>query len=308
MAEDKKDNKYQLSLIDDRRIQAAKHRMFNDPTIGDAAFQHSVLCQTSFPYRDPKDQYFWKKEQGNVSLSVQCLKKTHPETRESIYLGLPFGTKARLIMAHINTEAIKKQTATVDVEDSMTQFIKRIGLATKGHNYYAVKDQLARIAASVISLEYISEDRSYNTQFSFIKNYDLWFPKDSRQRVLWPSFIELSSDYLESLMKHAIPLDERALAALSNNAMALDIYTWLSQRLHRINPTKPQFIPWAALKKQFGENYGRMSDFKTAFRKTLEMVKMQYLSAKIEEDKNKGFYLKHSPSPIPKNIYMIGSK
>ncbi|MCB0852956.1 MAG: plasmid encoded RepA protein [Bacteroidetes bacterium] len=234
------------------------------------------------------------------------MKKTHPKTRESIYLGLPYGTKARLIMAHINTEAIKNQTAQIDVEDSMTQFIKRIGLATKGHNYYAVKDQLARIAACVISLEYLTEDRSYNTQFSFVKNYDLWFPKDSRQRVLWPSYIELDTDYLESLMKHAIPLDERALAALSNNAMALDIYTWLAQRLHRVDPTRPQFIPWAALKKQFGEGYGRMDNFKSVFRKTLEMVLLQYRDAKIEEDKNKGFFLKNSPSPIPKSMHLIG--
>lgn len=297
------------SIIEQRRIKTAIHRLGNEATIGEAAFQHSVLCQTSFPYRNPGEEYYWKKEQGNVSLSVQCLKKTHPKTKESIYLGLPYGTKARLIMAHINTEAIRNQTSMIDVENSMTQFIKRIGLATKGHNYYAVKDQLARIAASVISLEYITDDeRSFNTQFSFIKNYDLWFPKDSKQRVLWPSCIELSTDYLESLMKHAIPLDERALAALSNNAMALDIYTWLAQRLHRVNPAKPQFLTWATMKKQFGEGYGRMSHFKTTFRKTLEMVLLQYREANIEEDKNKGFLLKNSPSPIQKKLHLISSK
>ncbi|MEL7121666.1 MAG: replication protein RepA [Bacteroidota bacterium] len=32
-------------------------------------------------------------------------------------------------------------------------------------------------------------------------------------------------------MNHAIPLDERALAALSHTAMELDIYVWLVQRL-----------------------------------------------------------------------------
>ena len=33
--------------------------------------------------------------------------------------------------------------------------------------------------------------------------------------------VRLSHEYFESLIKHAIPLDDRALAALSGNAMAL---------------------------------------------------------------------------------------
>lgn len=49
-----------------------------------------------------------------------------------------------------------------------------------------------------------------------------------------------------------MPLDERAVAALSHSAMGLDIYAWLSQRLHRVDPRKPAFIPWTALKGQFG--------------------------------------------------------
>ena len=300
--------KYTPSIIAERHNEAIKHRLFHDPTIKDAAFQHSVLCQTSLPYRNPKDLIRWKKEQGSVSLSIQSLEVDHPETGEGIRLGLPFGTKARLIMAHINTEAIKKQSPIIDVEDSMTQFIKRIGLATKGHNYYAVKDQLSRIASSIVTLSYNEGKASYNVNFLMVKKYDLWFPKDSRQRVLWPSYIELTDDYFKNLMEHAIPLDERALAALSNNAMALDIYAWLAQRLHRIDSSKPQFIAWAALKKQFGEGYTRMSDFKRAFRKTLQMVLWHYRRANIEEDKNKGFFLKNSPSPIEqKKIYSLSS-
>ena len=30
--------------------------------------------------------------------------------------------------------------------------------------------------------------------------------------------------------------------------MAHDLYAWLAQRLHRIAPYKPAFIPWTALK------------------------------------------------------------
>ena len=110
---------------------------------------------------------------------------------------------------------------------------------------------------------------------------------------------DFSKDYFESLMKHAIPLDKRAIGALSHNAMALDIYAWLAQRLHRINPAKPQFVSWKNLKDQFGQGYGRMDNFKQAFRQSLLLAKVEYMAAKFDEDKNKGLYLYNSPSPIP---------
>jgi hypothetical protein len=71
--------------------------------------------------------------------------------------------------------------------------------------------------------------------------------------VLWPSTVEFSLRYFESLVQHAVPLDEEAVARLSHSAMALDVYTWLAQRLHRVNPAKPAFVPWVSLWEQFGQ-------------------------------------------------------
>jgi hypothetical protein len=101
-------------------------------------------------------------------------------------------------------------------------------------------------------------------------------------------------------MNHAIPLDNRALAVLAHNSMALDMYSWLAQRLHRIPVGETHFIAWLSLKAQFGQGYDRMADFKRAFRRNLAMVKSQYSDAKIEEVTNKGFNLRMSSPPIPK--------
>jgi hypothetical protein len=51
--------------------------------------------------------------------------------------------------------------------------------------------------------------------------------------------------------------------------MALEIYTWLVQRLHQTDPSKPPFVSWQNLKEQFGNGYGEMWKFKQVFRKTL---------------------------------------
>lgn len=270
-------------------------------TMREAIFQHSVLCQTFLPYRNPgTDVRIWKHKQGNVSLAVQASETFNPEKDDFEYIGLPYGPKARLILAHINSEAIRKQSKSINVEESMSAFIKRIGLNLDGKTINEVKNQLRRLTTSSLSLGYSDDQRAVQVDLKIVKAFDLWFPKDERQRVLWTSTIQLTDDYYNSLASHAIPLDERALAALSHNAMALDIYAWLAQRLHRINPKEPQFLSWKALKDQFGKGYNHMYKFKQIFRKTLTMARMQYPMANIQEDMNKGYYLSNSPSPIEK--------
>lgn len=298
---------YSNKPVQDRVITNAVDIRKSMAKIENAMFQHSVLCQAFLPYRNLGDDVeLWERKQGNASLAIQSLKMKHPDTEEWIRLGLPYGTRARLILAHINSRAIITQNPVVNVQDSMTAFITQMGIAPNGRNINDVKNQLARIAGSVISLAYTipEQSRTINANFTLVKGYDLWFPKDERQRLFWSSQVELSPDYFDSLMQHAIPLDERALAALSNNAMALDTYAWLAQRLHRVKGV--QFITWKAIKDQFGEGYGRMADFKRKFRQTLRIVKLVYRDAKIIEVDNKGYQLFNSPSPIEKKkIYHL---
>ena len=217
------------------RANDAALKIFTSPaTIEDAIFQHSVLCQTFLPYRNPGDRRTWQHKQGNVSLAIQANEAINPHTGEFEFIGLPYGTKARLILAHINSEAVKTQSRIIDVEASMTAFIKKIGLSNDGRTIREVKEQLRRISTAVVSMGYTEEDRTTQIDLKIVKAFDLWFPKDNRQRVLWSSIIQLSDDYFNSRMQHAVPLDERALSALSHNSMAMDIYSWLVQMLYRI--------------------------------------------------------------------------
>ena len=41
--------------------------------------------------------------------------------------------------------------------------------------------------------------------------FELWPELDARQRVLWPSTIQLSLEYFNSLRQHAVPLNEAGL-------------------------------------------------------------------------------------------------
>jgi hypothetical protein len=295
-----------MSLIKNRLHDSALELILKPATIQDAMFQHSVLCQTFLPYRNPGDDVTtWEQQQGNVSLAIQSMKAFNPETQKLEVVGLPYGTKSRLIMAHINSQAIKTQNKTLDIESSLSGFIKTLGLTTDGRTINDTKDQLRRLTTSIISLGYFSEDKNYQVDLKIVKGFDINFSKDLNKRVNWSSEIILTDDYYNSLMQHAIPLDERALAALSHNAMALDIYAWLAQRLHRIAYGTPQFVSWQNLKDQFGGGYKDMKKFKEVFRKTLFFVRLQYQAARLDEDNNKGFILHNSPTPIPMKGFLI---
>ena len=75
--------------------------------MGELLFQHTVLCQTCLPYRDPGDDVrTWERRNGRVHLKVLAGEALHPVLREFVQVGLPFGPKPRLLLAHLNAEAM----------------------------------------------------------------------------------------------------------------------------------------------------------------------------------------------------------
>jgi hypothetical protein len=294
------------SRIKSRLIEASN--AIAEGASGEIYFQHSVFCQTSMPYRDPGDETReWERTQGRASLFIQAGTVKHPRTGERIRLGLPFGPKPRLILAYLNTQALRTGNRVIEVEDSLTAFVKRLKLSNDGRSIRVVKDQLVRLLRANISIDFIAgEEVTIPANIKISSRFELWFPKDERQRVLWPTTMELSLDYFENLQKHAVPLDETALLALSHSAMGLDIYSWLAQRLHRVDPRKPQLIPWTSIKEQFGWHYGAMFKFKQVFRHTLDQVRMEYRGARVELD-GKGMWARNSPPPVKGRFAVVRS-
>jgi hypothetical protein len=294
------------------KITPVKKRLINASLVilegnpGELTYQHTVLCQTGLPYRNQKGARVWELEQGASSLRIEAGAARSPETRKFVELPLPFGPKARLALMHLNAEAIRAQSPVIEVESSMTAFVKRLmnGRQPAGPDINAFKKQLSALSAATIRLAVDYADRSEQVNTQIVGAFDLWFPKDERQRVLWPSTVRLSTDYYNSLALHAVPLDERAIAALAHNAMALDAYCWLAQRLHRVPERKHQFIPWPALQAQFGQGYSQIRDFRRVFLNTLRLVKRAYPASKFDAGP-KGMTLWNSPPPVKKRLVAL---
>lgn len=268
-------------------------------------YQHTVLCQTALPYRDPGDAVReWEREQGAVALKVSAGEARDPATGRWVKLGLPFGPKPRLILAHLNREALVRGSPEIEVETSLTAFVRRVqGRDPTGPEIRLFKEQMGRLATALVRLAIAGDQYGFQVDSKIVGAFDLWFPKD-RQRVLWPQRVRLGLEYFESLQRHAVPLDERALAALAHSAMALDLYAWLAQRLHRVKPERPQFVTWKALKDQFGGDYERVRDFRRVFLRTLGLVLSRYQAARLDADE-KGLTLHHSPPPVRGHLAIV---
>lgn len=261
-------------------------------------FLHGVQCQCGIPYKNPGEGVLeWDRRQGTASLRIEAGSAIDPSTGDFKRLGLPYGEKPRLVLIHLATEAVRTGSPVVDVEESMTAFARSLGMETNGRQLRSLKDQLARLAAATVRLGVMEEGRAVQVNTQFVSAFDLWFPKQADQRVLWPSTVRLSEEYFQSLGQHAVPLDHRAVAALASSSMALDVYVWLAQRLHRVSPTKPQFIPWTALHEQFGQGFARIRDFRRSFLQTLHQVESAYPAARMAADEA-GLTLTNSPPPV----------
>ena len=292
-----------ISSIQQRLIKSATDIALDNPH--DILFQHTMLCQTGLPYRNQKELRRWERNNGRVSLEIEAGRALDPKKNEYIDVPLPFGTKARLVLIHLNSQAVKTGSPVIEVENSMTAFVKTLlKRSPNGREVRDFKNQLTALSTATIRLSILEEHRAVQINTHIITAFDIWFPKNPNQRVLWPSTVRLSQEYFDTLVNHAIPLDERAVAALSHSAMALDVYVWLAQRLHRINTGKPQFVPWVSLYEQFGQGFSRIRKFREKFLHVLTQVQTQYSAARIEAGRG-GLTLRQSHPPIHKRLIAL---
>jgi len=246
----------------------------------DALFNHAVLCAVGLPYRRPPDgTRVFTRTSGGVSLRIEA--GAYPTANGFEEIGVPFGPRARLLLLHLCSEAVKKQSPTIEVADSFTAFARSLGLATTGPNLRSLRDQVNRM--SVVSMRFSRATNDYvdvfqGTVFSKLRAS---YPASPNQLPLWSSFVEFSPDFYSSLINHAVPLRMEAIGALKHSARALDIYSWLAHRLWRVRGDSAS-IKWTSLRFQFGRQGQDLGSFKRAFKTALKQVLVVYPEAKVE--------------------------
>jgi hypothetical protein len=107
-------------------------------------FQHSVLCQTGLPYRNPGNNVRrWEREQGHAALEIEAGRILDPVSGKYRDVALPWGAKPRLILAHLNAEALRLDSPEIAIGDSLSGFVKRIRGFDGGREIRMFREQLA---------------------------------------------------------------------------------------------------------------------------------------------------------------------
>lgn len=262
-----------------------------------ADFLHTVMCQVGLPRRRTEARSF-ERQSGHVNILLEAGKLWNGI--EWVEQPLPYGTTPRLVMVHISSEAIRTKNRSIEIGDSMRQFLTTLGMQTSGGErggYTVFKRQMEALAACRLTLGMHAEGRVVTVDAKPIKRFEAWLQHDGMQRTLWPGVLELSQDFFDTLATHAVPLDYRALAALKHSALALDIYTWLAHRLCRVSKAGGVMLSWENLREQFGQEYSTSKDFKKEFRHALHQVCVVYPDAHIDATDG-GLILHESRPPL----------
>ena len=273
------------------------------PTGSEIAYLHAILCQVGLP-RGPKavaGLHVFERVCGGAALRVTAGALWNG--KQLVQQPIPYGANPRLVLAWLNTQAVRTRSPVIQVGDSAAEFLRMLGKeSTGGRNgsLTSFRKQVQALAACHMILGFNAAGRAYTYNGQPVKQFEAWItPRDENQRPLWPGVVTFSDDYYKSLIEHAVPQDVRAMYALKGSALAMDVYAMLAERLHRISG-RPVMLHWKALREQFGQEYHGLDpdkDFKKAFLHALKKVLTVYPKAKVQQVHG-GLLLFPSPPPI----------
>jgi hypothetical protein len=279
---------------------AAQYLSDEDNALG---FAYSGWAQCALPHKRLADDATWGIAAERIKLMVEPGRRPVGDGTSSEFVGVPFGSHARLILLFLQTEALRTGSREVELGGSLRGWLGRIGVSVGGMTGRLVRDQAERISRCRLTFHLSAGGRASGLVNQSIVDRALFIEDGGgRQGRLTLETAKLSEGFFDQLKKHPVPLEEAAIKALSNNAPALDCYLWLAYRLHAISTNK--LVTWQALKGQFGTAFRELYHFKPRFTGTLALATAVYPEARIEVT-HEGVILKPSRPPVAPKLIAV---
>jgi Plasmid encoded RepA protein len=276
----------QMSLFNDEQKLASLAAQYLADERVDPLYAHPGLCLTVLPHRETPAGMVWERVTNYASLLVHPLQGHDGRVR-----GVPYGSKARLILLYLMTEAVKARSRTVELGRSMHAWMSAMGVPPAGKNYRTVADQADRIEHCILSFRLAGQEGELTVKDSIIRGAFRPFAHEEGGE----HSVELSEGFYQAIVRRPVPISEAAVRLLAEAPGALDAYLWLAYRLHVLE--KPILVPWPSLHAQFGANTRLLKHFKPRFARDIRLAKSVYPEARIEWAEH-GLGLQPSPPPI----------
>lgn len=280
------------------------------PSSNEMAFLSRILVQAFLPHKDPKDM-IWSRTNGDFTLDVKSGLGRGKDGKSKLY-GVPYGSIPRLLMAYINTEALRnskdpnnQNPRVIHLGSSLSRFLEALGIASTGGSNGSItrfKKQAEKLFHSTITIvqrgtQGIAERDIQIADGRFI----FWDLNDPEQSALWDSSIELSERFYQLLIGNAVPMDWRILKTIKQSPMALDLYMWLTHRMSYLH--KPTKIRWETLQEQLGADISDVYKFKQQVRKHLKKIEVMWQGLHIDASQSEHIILYPSELLIPQSKF-----
>ena len=254
---------------------------------------HAGFAMTSLPHRRIADP-LWTRQGNRTKLLVES-----GRTGDGNWIGVPYGSVARLILLYLQTEAIRTGDPEVELGRSMRSWMTRMSLASGGRNYQLVAEQARRISACRLTfLTDLTGGAELRQNGAFVQDaISLVGVADTAQPSLWQDKVRLDNGFWKSLQSHPVPVREEAIRAIGPRSMAIDVYVWLAYRLHSLTKTTP--ISWPAVHAQFGAGFKAIRQMKPVFVDALNLAMAVYPEAHVDIEAD-GLALHPSAPALPK--------
>lgn len=245
----------------------------------DIGFVMRSMAIASMPHGRVKGIQY-KRRNGDVTLTI---------TGQEESGGIPYGSYPRLILLWVITEVTRTRSREIILGNSLSDFMRQIGIQITGGRQGTIarfKDQLQRLLSSHITVTFINEGRTSTTQMMVVDHAHIfWDPTNITQSSLFKSKIHLGEAFYNEIIKRPIPVDLDIVSELKDNALALDIYFWLTCRIHSLKNVIE--IPFEKLYLQFGGEYQSTRhgkyEFKRKFLTQLHKVLTIYHKARVHD-------------------------
>jgi hypothetical protein len=284
-----------LAGLDRGVVEAASLYMGDED--GALNFVYSGWAQCALPHRRLADDAPWEISADKVRLVVEPGRRPSGVEGDGPleFMGVPFGSHARLILLYLQTEALRTNSREVELGRSLRDWLGRIGVSVGGRTGKLVKDQAERISRCRLTFHLHGGKSAGLINQSIVDRALFIEDNDAPQGRLSLEMAKLSEGFFEQLRRHPVPLEEAAIRAINNNPAALDCYLWLAYRLHAL--TAPRLVTWTALKGQFGGGFKEAYHFKNKWSQTLQMAMAVYPGANVDVVEH-GVLLKPSRPPV----------
>lgn len=257
-----------------RRFKAQEVIETEGPSPANLRYMPTPLAICGLPYKAlPSDTLEFERTQGRMAVTVTAGKLRAPDGRR-VQQPVPWGPKARLIIAHLSTEALRNRSPIIETSETLSGFMRDMGFEPRGGargNIEPFKEQLRALAACRMEISAWDGKRSGTVDVKPLDKVELWFGEHPEQTSLWPTKVAFSRAFYDELEKHALPIDVRVLRALSNSARRLDLMMWVTYRITRLQARL--VLDWHPLKEQFGEGYTRDRAFREALAEDVAALK-----------------------------------